>query len=189
MHPKSFVSLDTADHLLTNKQDSEYAAEIIAAWATRYVVSDTKSHQPSVQHGHVLVEEKDHKFAQHISTDSHYWLADEPTKVGGSNTGPDPYEHLLAGLGACTAMTLRMYAQHKKLPVKHIKVELSHTRNYQDDASHYDKQNGIEAIIRNISYEGQLDEQQKQKFLAIADKCPVHKTLHNNVETISKLID
>jgi len=189
MHPKSFVSLDTADHLLTNKQDSEYAAEIIAAWATRYVASEIKTHPSSVKQGHVLVEEKDHKFAQHISTASHYWLADEPVKVGGNNTGPDPYEHLLAGLGACTAMTLRMYAQRKKLPVKHIKVTLSHTRNYQDDCSHCEQQSGIEAIIRNISFEGDLDEAQQQRFLEIADKCPVHKTLHNNVTVVSKLVN
>jgi len=188
-HPKSFVSLDTADHLLTNKQDSEYAAEIIAAWATRYVISNIKSDRPRVEQGHVLVEEKDHKFAQHISTASHYWLADEPTKVGGNNTGPDPYEHLLAGLGACTAMTLRMYAERKKLPVQHIKVSLSHTRNYQEDCNHCEQQSGIEAIVRNISFEGDLDEAQQQRFLEIADKCPVHKTLHNHVTVVSKLVD
>ena len=188
-HPKSFVSLDTADHLLTNKQDSEYAAEIIAAWATRYVISNIKSSRPRVEQGHVLVEEKDHKFAQHISTASHYWLADEPTKVGGNNTGPDPYEHLLAGLGACTAMTLRMYAERKKLPVQHIKVSLSHTRNYQEDCNHCEQQSGIEAIVRNISFEGDLNEAQQQRFLEIADKCPVHKTLHNHVTVVSKLVD
>jgi len=188
-HPKSFVSLDTADHLLTNKQDSEYAAEIIAAWATRYVISNIKSSRPRVEQGHVLVEEKDHKFSQHISTASHYWLADEPTKVGGNNTGPDPYEHLLAGLGACTAMTLRMYAERKKLPVQHIKVSLSHTRNYQEDCNHCEQQSGIEAIVRNISFEGDLDEAQQQRFLEIADKCPVHKTLHNHVTVVSKLVD
>ncbi|MBD5770001.1 bifunctional alpha/beta hydrolase/OsmC family protein [Marinomonas colpomeniae] len=188
LHPKSFISLDNADHLLNNKQDSEYAAEIIAAWASRYVQTDVGTYQSNVDQGHVLVEEKDHKFAQHISTDSHYWLADEPIKVGGKNTGPDPYEHLLAGLGACTTMTLRMYAERKKLPVTHIKVELSHTRNYQEDCDNCEQQNGIEAIVRNISFEGELNEKEKQRFLEIADKCPVHKTLHNNVTVVSKLI-
>ena len=188
-HPKSFVSLDTADHLLSNKNDSEYAADVIAAWAGRYISSDTEVYQSKVTKGHVLVEEKDHKFAQHVSTSSHYWLADEPVKVGGSNTGPDPYEHLLAGLGACTSMTLRMYAERKKLPIEHIKVELTHTRNYQDDCDNCEQQNGLEAIVRNISFVGDLDEQQKQRFLEIADKCPVHKTLHNNVAVISKLVE
>lgn len=186
-HPKSFVSLDTADHLLSNKNDAEYAADVIAAWAGRYVSSDIKPYQSKVSKGQVLVEEKDHKFSQHVSTSSHYWLADEPVKVGGSNTGPDPYEHLLAGLGACTSMTLRMYAERKKLPIEHIKVELTHTRNYQDDCDNCEQQNGMEAIVRNISYVGDLDEQQKQRFLDIADKCPVHKTLHNNVVVVSKL--
>jgi len=187
LHPKSFVSLDNADHLLSSKKDAEYAADVIAAWAGRYVESDTKAYQSKVEKGYVLVEEKDHKFAQHVSTSSHYWLADEPLKVGGSNTGPDPYEHVLAGLGACTSMTLRMYAQRKKLPIAHIKVELTHTRNYQDDCNNCESQNGMEAIVRHISYVGELDEQQAQRFLEIADKCPVHKTLHNHVAVVSKL--
>lgn len=193
LHPKSFVSLDNADHLLSQKNDSEYAADVIAAWASRYINNDTNtqtnSDKKTLPKGHVLVEEKDHKFTQHVSTSSHYWLADEPVSVGGKNTGPDPYEHLLAGLGTCTSMTLRMYAQRKKLPIQHIKVELTHTRNYQDDCNNCEQQNGIEAIVRNISFVGDLDEQQKVLFLEIADKCPVHKTLHNDVAVISKLVE
>lgn len=189
LHPKSFVSLDSADHLLSNKNDSEYAADVIAAWASRYVPSDPEVYQSKVSQGHVLVEEKDHKFAQHVSTASHYWLADEPVKVGGKNTGPDPYDHVLAGLGACTSMTLRMYAERKKLPIEHIKVELTHTRDYKDDCDNCEQQNGMEAIVRNISYVGDLDEQQQKRFLEIADKCPVHKTLHNNVAVVSKLVE
>jgi uncharacterized OsmC-like protein len=188
LHPKSFVSLDNADHLLSDKNNSEYAAEVIAAWASRYVPSAAQTYQSKVAQGHVLVEEKDHKFTQHVSTASHYWLADEPVKVGGKNTGPDPYEHLLAGLGACTSMTLRMYAQRKKLPIEHIKVELTHTRNYRDDCDNCEQQNGIEAIVRNISFIGDLTEQQTQRFLEIADKCPVHKTLHSNVSVVSQLV-
>lgn len=189
LHPKSFVSLDNADHLLTKKADAEYAADVIATWANRYIVSDQETYQSSVSKGHVLVEEKDHKFTQHVSTSSHYWLADEPVKMGGKNAGPDPYEHLLAGLGACTSMTLRMYAQRKNLPIEHIKVELTHTRNYEDDCNNCEQQNGIEAIVRKISFVGNLDEQQKARFLEIADKCPVHKTLHNDVAVISKLVE
>ena len=188
VHPKSFVSLDNADHLLTNKDDAEYAAAVIAAWASRYVPSDADSYKKTVAQGLVLVEEKDHKFTQHISTASHYWLADEPLKVGGKNTGPDPYEHLLAGLGACTAMTLRMYAQRKKWPIENISVELTHSRNYQEDCNECEDQTGIEAIVRTIRYTGDLDEVQSASFLAIADKCPVHKTLHNNVTVKSTLV-
>jgi putative redox protein len=187
-HSKSFVSLDNADHLLRKKEDAEYAAEVIAAWASRYVLTNTNSYKKDLDKGSVLVEEKDHKFTQHVSTASHYWLADEPLDVGGKNTGPDPYELLLASLGACTAMTLRMYAQHRKLPVEHIKVELTHTRNYNDDCNNCTEQSGIEAIVRNISFVGNLDEKQQVRFLEIADKCPVHKTLHNDVRVVSKLV-
>lgn len=189
MHPKSFVSLDTADHLLSKKEDAEYAAGLIATWASRYIKSDEGYQQPHVAQGHVLVEEKDHKFTQHVSTNSHYWIADEPFKVGGQNLGPDPYEHLLAGLGACTAMTLRMYADRKKLALKHVKVTLTHSRNYQEDCDNCETQNGIEAIMRHISFEGNLSTQEKARLLEIADKCPVHKTLHSNVATITKLLD
>ncbi len=188
LHPKSFVSLDDADHLLSNKDDAAYAADVIAAWVGKYLPSDTETYNKTVAKGHVLVEEKDHKFTQHVSTSSHYWLADEPLKVGGKNTGPDPYEHILAGLGACTSMTLRMYAERKQLPIEHIQVELIHTRDYKDDCDNCEQQSGMEAIVRNISFVGDLTDQQKERFLEIADKCPVHKTLHNNVAVVSKLV-
>ena len=198
LHPKSFVSLDDADHLLTNKRDAEYAADVIAAWARRYIVAEANEQNKNdakgasihrqVSKGYVIVEEKNHKFTQHVSTNSHYWLADEPESVGGNNMGPDPYEHLLAGLGACTAMTLRMYATRKGLMIKHINVELRHDRNYQQDCQQCEnKTQGIEAIVREISFVGELDTEQQARFLAIADKCPVHKTLHNNVKVVSQL--
>ncbi|MFT6692088.1 MAG: putative OsmC-like protein/predicted alpha/beta hydrolase family esterase, partial [Colwellia sp.] len=201
LHPKSFVSLDDADHLLTNKCDAEYAADVIAAWAGRYItyadntnpIAETAHIKPDkneVVKGHVVVEEKNHKFTQHVSTNSHYWLADEPESVGGNNMGPDPYEHLLAGLGACTAMTLRMYAEHKNLAIKDIKVELTHSRDYQQDCQECESESqGIEAIVRKISFVGELETAQYARFLAIADKCPVHKTLHNNVKVMSTLLN
>ena len=210
LHPKSFVSLDDADHLLTNKRDAEYAADVISAWAGRYITHDKSVNKDvsnvmssmnasktsaeygktEITKGHVIVEEKNHKFTQHVSTASHYWLADEPESVGGNNMGPDPYEHLLAGLGACTAMTLRMYATRKNLALKHIKVELKHSRNYLLDCQECEEQSqGIEAIVREISFIGELDAKQQVRFLEIADKCPVHKTLHNNVKVVSKLVN
>jgi uncharacterized OsmC-like protein/alpha-beta hydrolase superfamily lysophospholipase len=200
-HPKSFVSLDDADHLLTNKRDAEYAADVIAAWAGRYItyadntnpIAETAHIKPDkneVVKGHIVVEEKNHKFTQHVTTNSHYWLADEPESVGGNNMGPDPYEHLLAGLGACTAMTLRMYAEHKNLAIKDIKVELTHSRDYQQDCQECESESqGIEAIVRKISFVGELETAQYARFLAIADKCPVHKTLHNNVKVMSTLLN
>ncbi|MFY8325887.1 alpha/beta fold hydrolase [Pseudoalteromonas sp. ZZD1] len=186
-HPKSFISLDKADHLLTNKEDADYAAEVIASWAKRYVDHNKTQYSGKLTNGNVLVEEKDHVFTQHVSTKDHTWLADEPSKVGGNNLGPDPYHHLLAGLGACTAMTLRMYASRKKLPLEHVKVELDHTRDYHADCDDCDKDAKIEAITRKITLIGDLADEQRKRLLEIADKCPVHKTLHNAPLIVSEL--
>lgn len=187
-HPKSFISLDNADHLLTNKEDADYAAQIIASWATRYVDYDKSQYTAKLNNGSVLVEEKDHVFTQHVSTKDHTWLADEPVKVGGNNLGPDPYHHLLAGLGACTSMTLRMYASRKGLPLEHVKVELEHTRDYHADCDDCEKDGKIEAITRKITLVGDLTDEQRKRLIEIADKCPVHKTLHNNPLIVSELV-
>ena len=182
-HPKSFVSLDDADHLLSRKADSEYVATTIASWASRYLPAQTASVAVSLATGHVLVEEKNHRFTQHVHSDSHYWLADEPRSVGGDNTGPDPYEHLLAALGACTAMTLRMYADRKSLPLENVKVELKHSRDYHKDCEGCDEQPArIEIIDRVISLTGDLTEAQRDRLLQIADRCPVHRTLHSELQ-------
>jgi putative redox protein len=187
-HPKSFVSLDDADHLLTRKADAEYAATVIAGWASRYLPEAPERSAARVAKGHVLVEEKDHRFTQHVNSDSHYWLADEPKSVGGNNTGPDPYEHLLAALGACTAMTLRMYASHKSLPLANVKVELRHSRDYHKDCESCDAEPGkIEVIDREVTLEGDLSEQQQQRLLEIADRCPVHRTLHSELHVNTSL--
>jgi putative redox protein len=188
-HPKSFVSLDNADHLLTKAVDSEYAAETIAGWASRYLPKDEVIN-PNVNKGHVMVSEVDHKFQQSVFSDHHHWYADEPYNVGGSNTGPDPYEHLLAALGACTAMTIRMYATRKKLALEHVDVSLFHSRDYLDDASHAgDKPQQVENLHRHIQLTGDLTDEQKARLMEIADRCPVHRTLHNNPQVITKLIE
>ena len=188
MHPKSFVSLDTADHLLTKSVDSEYVAQTISGWASRYIPVP-KTETPTLENGHVLVTEVDHKFQQEVFTDNHHWFADEPTSMGGQNTGPDPYEHLLAALGTCTAMTIRMYASHKKLPLEHVEVSLSHERNYIDDCSTSDNENSkMEALIRKVQLIGPLSDEQKTRLLQIADRCPVHKTLHNNPHVVTTLV-
>jgi uncharacterized OsmC-like protein/esterase/lipase len=188
-HPKSFVSLDTADHLLTKAMDSEYVAQTISGWASRYIPK-LKKDTRDLASGHVLVTELDHKFQQEVFTDNHHWFADEPTKLGGQNTGPDPYEHLLAALGACTAMTIRMYANLKKIPLEHVEVSLSHERNYLDDAEKSDDQDSkIEALIRKIQLIGPLSDVEKTRLLEIADRCPVHKTLHNNPHVVTTLIE
>ncbi|MCB1844787.1 MAG: OsmC family protein, partial [Halioglobus sp.] len=180
-HPKSFVSLDDADHLLSNKRDSEYVARVIAAWASRYLPARV-SDRPAISAGSVLVDEKDHRFAQNVFSDSHHWLADEPTAVGGRNSGPDPYEHLLAALGTCTAMTLRMYASHKKLPLEHVSVQLRHSRDYYADCEACDEATrGIEVLERVVTLTGELSAAETQRLLEIADRCPVHRTLHGDL--------
>ena len=181
-HPKSFISLDDADHLLSRKADSEYVARTIAAWADRYL-PPIDLPRANLGKGHVRVEEKNHKFTQHVHSDSHYWLADEPTAVGGNNTGPDPYEHLLAALGSCTSMTLRMYATHKSLPLEHVAVDLRHARDYFEDCQGCDEQPmKIEVLERVVTLRGDLTDQQRQRLLQIADRCPVHRTLHNDLQ-------
>jgi uncharacterized OsmC-like protein/fermentation-respiration switch protein FrsA (DUF1100 family) len=182
-HPKSFISLDDADHMLSRKADSEYAATTIASWASRYLPVQTMPITAPLTKGHVLVEEKNHRFTQHVHSDSHYWLADEPKSVGGDNTGPDPYEHLLAALGACTAMTLRMYANRKALPLTDVKVELKHSRDYHKDCEGCDETpEQIEIIEREITLTGALTEAQQERLLQIADRCPVHRTLHSELQ-------
>jgi uncharacterized OsmC-like protein/pimeloyl-ACP methyl ester carboxylesterase len=190
LHPKSFVSLDDADHLLSRKQDSEYVAATIAAWASRYLTPVDETARVSVAQGHVRVEEKNRRFTQHIWSDSHYWLADEPKAVGGDNTGPDPYEHLLAALGACTSMTLRMYAGRKKISLDHVVVELKHSRDYLHDCEGCeDKGAQIDVLEREITLQGSLSEQERARLLEIADRCPVHRTLHNHLQVRTILMD
>jgi putative redox protein len=189
-HPKSFVSLDDADHLLTRKADAEYVAKTIAGWASRYLPELPSRPGTSLAHGHVLVEEKNHRFTQHVNSDSHYWLADEPQSVGGDNTGPDPYEHLLAALGTCTSMTLRMYASHKSLPLANVKVALKHSRDYHKDCETCDEEpKKIEVIEREVTLEGDLNEAERRRLLEIADRCPVHRTLHSVLQVKTRLAE
>ncbi len=183
-HPKSFVSLDSADHLLSKKQDSEYVAATIAAWSSRYLDEQPliQQTQSAVATGEVLVTEKNQNFTRGVFSDSHYWLADEPTKVGGDNLGPDPYEHLLAALGACTSMTVRMYANRKQWPLQDIKVTLNHSRQHGADCQQCDEEHTqIDVLHRVVELVGDLDETQRARLLEIADKCPVHKTLSGKI--------
>ena len=189
-HPKSFLSLDNADHLLTKKADAEYVAETIAAWAARFIppADLVTEHQNDILRGGILVEERNASFTQNVSSDSHFWLADEPLSVGGNNLGPDPYEHLLAALGTCTSMTLRMYARHKKLPLKNVRVQLRHSRQHGEDCQHCDDQHArVDVIEREITLSGELEQAQRERLLEIADRCPVHKTLHGKIVVNSKL--
>tara|TARA_R110002072_G_scaffold8842_4_gene43955 strand:- start:10098 stop:11324 length:1227 start_codon:yes stop_codon:yes gene_type:complete len=191
-HPKSFVSLDDADHLLTKARDSEYAAMTIAAWASRFIADATviAQEETSLPSGHVMVCEKNKKFTRTVLSDHHVWAADEPTSVGGSDLGPDPYEHLLAALGTCTSMTIRMYANHKKIALDNVTVELEHDRQHVEDCVDCNSEpRKIEILRKVITLEGKLSQQQRQRLLEIADRCPVHQTLHGDLKITTELVE
>ncbi len=175
-HPKSYVSLDKANHLLTRRADADYVADIIAAWAGRYL---TQRRPSSVPAGQVLVSAAGRgRFLQEVTLGKHHLLADEPTSVGGFDAGPGPYDLLLAGLGACTSMTVRMYAEHRKIPLAGVSVTLSHDRIHAEDCSDCETRSGrIDRIQRRVALQGELDAATRRKLLEIADKCPLHRTL------------
>lgn len=185
-HPKSFISLDKADHLLVNRADVEFVASTISAWATRYISSSQTSTESDIAKGEIVVGEGNKKFLREIASDDHFWLSDEPETVGGDNLGPDPYEQLLSSLGACTSMTMRMYANHKGWPVEDIQVQLKHTRIHDEDCDQPDKPScKIELIEKAIHIKGQLDEKQISRLKEVADRCPVHKTLLGHIKITS----
>src|SRR5262249_44378541 len=170
-HPKSFVSLAGADHLLSRKSDAVYVANVIAAWAERYLDQREAMTETEVESGLVLVRETHGgKFQQEILTGPHHLLADEPVKLGGLDSGPGPYDFLLAGLGACTSMTIRLYADFKKLPLENVSVRLSHGKIHAKDCETCDaKVSMVDHIDRAITLEGPLDDQQRKRLMQIAD--------------------
>jgi putative redox protein len=180
-HPKSFVSLDPADHLLLRREDAVYAAQLLAAWALRYLPAPEAL--ATAQPGKVLVREtREGKFTNDIFVGKHMLRADEPVAVGGMDTGPGPYDLLAAAVGACTSMTLRAYADLKGIPLERVSVELKHDKIHAADCAECETREGkIDRIDRSITLEGNLDAQQRARLLEIADKCPVHRTLHSEV--------
>ena len=189
-HPKSFVSLDDADHLLSRRQDSRYVGMVLAAWVMRYIGEpEAKSELKSAEGTVVVAENGIGRFAQSVSVSSNHLLyADEPESFGGNNTGPSPYDFLLAGLGACTSMMLRMYAEHKEIPLEHVSVTLKHDKIHAVDCAECQTTTGkVDRIEREIELKGDLDEETLNRLLEIADKCPVHKTLHSEVQIVSQL--
>jgi uncharacterized OsmC-like protein/fermentation-respiration switch protein FrsA (DUF1100 family) len=186
-HPKSFVSLDDADHLLSRAEDASYAAEVLAAWASRYLDPATDAKADSVQ-GVRVVEAGKGAFAQDIFTGRHVLRADEPLAVGGNDSGPNPYDFLLAALGACTAMTVRLYAARKQWPLERVAVELKHDKIHASECADCETKVGrIDQIEREVILEGGLDEVQRERLMEIANKCPVHQTLHAEVRIPTRL--
>jgi putative redox protein len=185
-HPKSFVSLAGADHLLSKRADAVYVAEVIAAWSERYLDLVPEPDEMPLE-GVFVAETGNGKFEQSIVAGSHRYLADEPVAVGGNGSGPSPYEYLLAALGACTSMTIRLYADLKKIPVRRVSVRLKHDKIHAADCESCETKEGkIDRIEREITLEGDLSAEQRGKLLEIADKCPVHRTLHSEIDIRTK---
>lgn len=180
-HPKSFVSLDNADHFLSKAEDAAYAAQVIAAWAGRYVPAPELSGHPE---GAVVAEETgDGPYTNLVRSGKHFLLADEPLDVGGKDMGPSPYDLLAASLAACKSMTMRMYAKQKKWPVDRIAVSVKHEKIHAEDCADCETREGkIDAFTVGITIEGDLDDAQRARMIEISGKCPVHRTLMSEVK-------
>jgi len=192
-HPKSFVSLVGADHLLSDRRDGMYVADVIAAWAERYLdaAAPEAAADPGEEPRKVVVREtRKSKFQQTVSIGPHRLLADEPISSGGEDTGPGPYDFVLAGLGACTSMTMRMYADRKSLPLERVTVTLKHSKIHAQDCAECETKEGmLDQIDRTIAMEGALDAEQRAKLMEIADKCPVHRTLTSEIHIVTHAAD
>ncbi len=192
-HPKSFISLDKADHLITEDDDARYVAEVICSWANRYTTGDLTAHsQPDFlidAPESVTVVRTEQGFRTDIVSNGFALVADEPASVGGTNTGPTPYDYLLTALGSCTSMTLRMYADRKNWPLETITVRLTHHKVHVRDCARCESEAGfVDHIDREITVTGPLDDDQQQRLGEIANRCPVHKTLHGEVVVNDQLI-
>ncbi len=187
-HPKSFVSLDGADHLMTNKADSLYAGRMIASWADRYLHTPEKEPIMTEAQTVVRIKDKTNKFLTQIQTGKHMLTGDEPEDVGGEDMGPSPYQLLTSALGACTAMTMRMYADRKGWDISEIRVHLNHEKKHSDDCADCEKSSSkIDHFERLIEIDSQLDDSQIARLLEIANKCPVHRTLEGEVKIETRL--
>lgn len=190
LHPKSFVSLDRADHLLSKKADSLYAGRVLATWASRYIdaATEAKSTTRAIEGGVVVDGEKDRGFLVSVNANGHLLVGDEPESYGGTDLGPTPYDFLAASLGTCTAMTLNFFARREDLPLERVEVEVRHDRVHSDDCEHCQSQTGkVDRLSRKIHLYGALAQEQRELLLKIADRCPVHKTLENQIVIESAL--
>jgi len=189
--PKSFISLNEADHLLTNRNDADYAGSVLAAWATNYFESPASagsSDEHDTKPGKQVNVSTGEGYRTEIVAGRHRLVADEPLSMGGTDNGPDPYGLLLAGLGACTSITLRMYADHKQWPLENVDVHLNHRKIHAKDCEDCETSTGkIDLIDREIELSGPLDTSQRERLLEIANKCPVHRTLTSETRIETRL--
>lgn len=185
MHPKSFISLDQSDHLMSNERHSRYAGKVLASWAAIYIESDLEPLETApYESGAVVVRGRtEDVFRVTINSDGHWQLGDEPESYGGQATGPTPYDYLSTALATCTVMTLNMYARRKKLALDAVEVRVRHGKIHAQDCVDCETHSGkIDRFDKQIFLEGQLDDQQRKRLLEIADRCPVHQTLHKEIE-------
>lgn len=185
-HPKSFVSLDGADHLLTNKKDSIYAGNLISSWASRYL--QIPEDEEIISEYEVVANLGEEGFTTQMRAGKHYFIADEPVSFGGEDLGPSPYDFLSAGLAACTSMTIQMYARRKKWPLQNVETHVNHHKRHAEDCENCESSTAkIDHFERVVVFKGDLDEKQQQKLLEIADKCPVHKSLSTKSQIDTRL--
>jgi len=185
VHPKSFVSLDEADHLLSRREDARYAATVLGAWASRYVSPATSPGGG----GEGVTAVTGEGFVTHIDADGHPMIADEPASVGGTERGPTPYGFLSAALASCTSMTLMMYARHKKLALREASVRVRHEKIHAKDCADCETKEGkIDVFERELRLDGDLTEEQRDRLVQIADRCPVHRTLHGEIKVTTELL-
>lgn len=186
-HPKSFISLDGADHLLTETRDSVYAGNMIGTWASRYIdIAETIEIDTKFE---VVAKLGEEGYTTQLQAGNHGFVADEPIKVGGKNLGPSPYGYVSAGLAACTSMTIQMYARRKKWKIDSVETHINYAKDYATDCENCeDELAKIDTFSREIIVKGDLDKEQLDKIIIIADKCPVHKTLTTRTQVITTLI-
>jgi uncharacterized OsmC-like protein/alpha/beta superfamily hydrolase len=185
-HPKSFVSLDDADHLLTDPSDAAYVGRVIGAWARPLfdAAPPEQGHRDDVE-----VVTGDGFGTDIVVRDRHRMRADEPSSVGGEDSGPNPYEFLSSALAACTSMTLRMYADRKGWPLEAVRVHVRHGRVHATDCEECESSSGhVDRFERVLELTGDLDKEQRERLREIADRCPVHRTLHNEVVVETTLV-
>ena len=181
-HPKSFISLDDADHLVSRPADSEYIGAVLAAWARKYVELEPVDAHEGHDHTHRVVVETGSSYTSEIWAQGHALVADEPKRLGGNDAGPTPYDLVLAGLGACTGITLRMYASRKEWPLEGVLVGLEHQKVHIEDCADCDDEDArVDEVERRITLLGPLNDEQRERLMQIANRCPVHKTLDAGV--------
>ena len=185
-HPKSFISLDGANHLLTHKEDPFYVGQVIASWAKRYVLLNVETELNTEKQTVVRIGRT--KYSTEIVARNHSILADEPKKYGGKDSGLTPYELLMASLGSCTAITLRMYADRKKWDLDEVLVHLEHSKQHAEDSLSCEESPAkIDKFVRTIELVGNLTFDERMRLIQIANRCPVHKTLENEIEIETSL--